>query len=120
MSSKWEQISAKARQKVLDDIPADWKIPEDKLPGGDVLDVTDVAASSGLLSEQELAITDSLATGIVANIANGDWKAEEVTVAFCKRAALAHQVVCRAEYCEKAPLTPCRPIVSLSSCSTMP
>ena len=94
MSSKWEQISAKARQKVLDDIPADWKIPKDNLPGDDVLDVTGFAASSGLLSKQELAITDSLATEIVAKIANGEWKAEEVTIAFCKRAALAHQVVC--------------------------
>lgn len=94
--SKWEQISAKARQKVLDDIPAEWKIPQEKLPGDDIRDVTGVAASSGILSERELAITDSLATEIVAKVGTGEWKAEEVTVAFCKRAALAHQVV---RYC---------------------
>lgn len=94
--SKWEQISAKARQKVLDDIPAEWKIPQEKLPGDDIRDVTGVAASSGILSERELAITDSLATEIVAKVGAGEWKAEEVTVAFCKRAALAHQVV---RYC---------------------
>lgn len=91
--SKWEQISAKARQKVLDDIPAEWKIPQEKLPGDDIRDVTGAAASSGILSERELAITDSLATEIVAKVGTGEWKAEEVTVAFCKRAALAHQVV---------------------------
>lgn len=111
--SKWEQISAKARQKVLDDIPAEWKIPQEKLPGDDIRDVTGAAASSGILSERELAITDSLATEIVAKVGTGEWKAEEVTVAFCKRAALAHQVV---RYCynknaskiqKKPPLLPC-------------
>lgn len=90
--SQWEQISAKARQKVLDDIPAEWKIPLEKLPGDHVRDVTGVAASSGILTPHELAITDSLATEIVAKVATGEWTAEEVTVAFCKRAALAHQV----------------------------
>ncbi|KAI5365539.1 putative amidase [Septoria linicola] len=92
MSSQWEQISQRARQKVLDDIPADWKISQDKLPAEDVLDVTGVPAASGILDEQELAITESLATEIVAKIAKGEWKAEAVTRAFCKRAAIAHQL----------------------------
>lgn len=90
---QWREISTKAIQKVLDDVPLEWKIPKDKLPGDDVLDVTDVPAKCGLLSQQELDITESYATDIVAKIAKGEWTAEDVTRAFCKRAAIAHQLV---------------------------
>lgn len=98
MSSQWETIAKRARQKVVDDIPAEWKIPQDQLPGDDVTDVTGIPATCGILDQQELAITESLATDIVAKIAQGEWKAEDVTRAFCKRAAIAHQLVC----CENA------------------
>lgn len=93
MASTWQEISANAKQKVLDDIPSEWKIPTDKLPGDEVLDVTGIPAECGLLSEQELEITESFATEIVAKIAEGEWTAEDVTRAFCKRASIAHQLV---------------------------
>lgn len=92
-NEQWQDISAKAIQKVIDDIPSDWKIPKDRLPCEDVLDVTDVPAKCGLLSQQDLEITESYATHIVAKIAKGEWTAEDVTRAFCKRAAIAHQLV---------------------------
>jgi amidase len=93
MPEQWEEISAKARQKVLDDIPSEWKVPADKLPSDDVLDVTGFPAKSGILSQQDLDITESFAVDIVAKIAKGKWSAENVTRAFCKRAAIAHQLV---------------------------
>ena len=93
-SKQWEEISAKAKEILKSSIPAEWRIPKDKLPPADQRDVTDVPAKCGLLSEAELQITDSYATEIVKNIAAGEWKAEDVTRAFCKRAAVAHQVVC--------------------------
>ncbi|KXT01880.1 hypothetical protein AC578_2155 [Pseudocercospora eumusae] len=89
---QWKEISAKAKQKTLDSIPAEWRLPEEKLPADDVLDVTGFPAQSGLLSKKELEITNSLATEIVAKIAKGEWSSEAVTLAFCKRAALAHQL----------------------------
>lgn len=91
-NEEWKAISAKAQQKVLDDIPSEWKMSKDKLPGDHVLDVTGFPKESGLLSERELEITGSFATDIVAKIASGSWKAEEVAVAFCKRASIAHQL----------------------------
>lgn len=93
MSSQWQDISAKAKQKVLDDIPSEWRIPADILPGDEVLDVTGFPAQSGILSKLELEITESFATEIVAKVAKGEWTAEDVTRAFCKRAAIAHQLV---------------------------
>ena len=92
-SEQWKDISAKAKEKLHSSIPPEWRIPQDQLPPPDQLDVTSFPAKCGLLTDAELAITDSHATEIVKNIAAGDWKAEDVTIAFCKRAAVAHQVV---------------------------
>ena len=94
----WQKISVKAKQKLYDDMPPEWRLPKDKLPAEDELDVTAFPAKSGILTQRELHITDSYATGIVAGIATGHWSAEEVARAFCKRAAIAHQVVCIVPY----------------------
>ena len=90
---RWKAISAEAQEKLAASIPSEWRISQEQLPPKDQLDVTKFPAKSGLLTEQELAITDSYATDIVKKIASGDWKAEDVTRAFCKRAAIAHQLV---------------------------
>ena len=89
----WEEIAVKAKQKLSNDIPSEWRIPTAKLPADDELDVTGFPAKSGILTQRELDITDSVATEVVSHIAAGEWTAEEVTRAFCKRAAVAHQVV---------------------------
>ncbi|KAK6440500.1 hypothetical protein LTR95_003278 [Oleoguttula sp. CCFEE 5521] len=92
MSLSWEDIGPKAQARLLDSIPSKWRVPDDKLPPSSQLDVTSFPAKSGLLSDHELAITDALASDIVAQIASGTWKAVDVTTAFCKRAAIAHQL----------------------------
>lgn len=93
MASTWQDISSRAKQKVLDDIPSEWKIPKDKFPADDVRDVTGIAASCGVLSEREIEITEANATVILGKVKGKEWKAEEVARAFCKRAAIAHQLV---------------------------
>lgn len=89
----WKEISTKAQEILHNSIPSEWRIPKDKLPPEDQKDVTDFPAKCGLLTDAELTITDSYATEIVKKIAAGEWKAEDVTRAFCKRAAIAQQVV---------------------------
>lgn len=49
---------------------------------------------SGILSADELRITTLSATDLVTYLARGELKSVDVTLAFCKRAALAHQLVC--------------------------
>lgn len=90
---QWQRISARARRRLADSIPPAWRLPADKLPPDDQLDVRSIPASCGILSEHELTITDSVAVDIVANIASGTWTAYAVTLAFCKRAAIAQQLV---------------------------
>jgi amidase len=92
-NQSWEEIAAATRASLLASIPPDWLIPKDLSPSEDVLDVTDIRKTSGLLTGKEIDITDAGAVEIVTRISEGVWRAEEVTLAFCKAAAVAHQVV---------------------------
>lgn len=85
-----DQVADKrARQKAA--IPKEWLItpvPEDKL------NVIDVPETCGLLTQRELDITRSSDVVVLLDkLANAEWSAVEVTVAFYKRATIAHQLV---------------------------
>ncbi|KAL4892356.1 fatty-acid amide hydrolase [Aspergillus ambiguus] len=87
------QAKARIAQTTLDaSIPKQWLLPEDKLPPADTKNVVDVARRSGLLSTRELTITEMTATALVAGMAAGLLSAEEVVVAFLKRAVVGHQL----------------------------
>lgn len=88
MSTTWEHLAAEKRARIDKAIPTEWKISQ---PAQSC--VMDVPAKSGILSPEELKITESTATDLVNKLANGELKAVDVTLAFCKRAALAHQLV---------------------------
>lgn len=90
MAQSWEDRAADKQKRISDSIPKEWRIQS--LPQGD--SVFDFPEKSGLLSSQELAITQSSAVDLVRKLAVGELKAVDVTIAFCKRAALAHQLVC--------------------------
>ena len=46
------------------------------------------------LNALECDITSNFdATALLQKLREGEWSAEQVTVAFCKRAAIAHQLV---------------------------
>jgi amidase len=84
----WQSVSAAkiAAREAL--IPAEWRIsvPES------VVNVTAIPASCGLLSAAEVAITETSATRLIAAMVEGKLTSEAVTTAFCKRAAVAHQL----------------------------
>ena len=53
-----------------------------------------VPLTCGLLDETEAEITsDYDATSLLQELKTGTWSVEKVTTAFCKRAAIAHQLV---------------------------
>lgn len=89
----WEKVASAAKVALAESIPTEYRIPEDRLPPQTQLDVTVWPKASGWFSTKELEITDSTATNILAQIASGSWSSEDVTRAFCKRAAAAHQLV---------------------------
>lgn len=88
MSTTWEHLAAEKRGCIDKSIPSEWKISQPAQAS-----VMDVPANSGILSAEELKITESTATELVNKLAKGKLRAVDVTLAFCKRAALAHQLV---------------------------
>ena len=98
---RWREIATEARARLKRSIPREWQIAEDKLPPDSHLAVTHFPAECGILSPQELDITNQLAVDIVKRLATGEWTSEEVIIAFCKRASIAHQLVRQTlSYCE--------------------
>jgi amidase len=89
----WKDISAKKIEALNSSIPQEWRIPQDLLPPVDQADVTTWPETSGWFTNDELAITSLTAAELLNNLASGVFKSEDVTRAFCKRAAAAHQLV---------------------------
>jgi amidase len=86
----WEKTAADKKARIEASIPQEWRIKS--LPTED--SVINFPRISGIMSTEEVAITESSATDLVAQIAAGKLTSVAVTNAFCKRAALAHQLVC--------------------------
>jgi len=92
MSAQWEAAAAAKRAA------RDALLPPDTLlkspPGPEVLDVSDVPRTSGILTADELEITETpTVTQLVEAIASKRYTSEQVVRAFCRRAAIAHQLV---------------------------
>lgn len=90
---RWQRQAQRGRDILENSIPKQWLAPAEILPPITQKNVIDFPKQSGLLSERELAITDMSATQLVAEMGRGKLKAEEVVVAFLKRAVLGHQLV---------------------------
>lgn len=87
----WEAIAKKSQANVLLSVPERWRI--DANAYSSLKDVTGVPASCGLLSEEQLDITELTATEIVERLASHKLTAVRVLEAFAGRAAIAHQLV---------------------------
>ena len=88
----WQAI-AKAKQASLrESIPPEWRIPEDLFPADAQLDVTGFPKESGFFTTNELEMTSTRIPDLLKKIRGGEWKAVDVTKAFCKMAAVAHQL----------------------------
>ena len=93
----WAALIAAKRQANLDKIPSEWKLPESLLAAineTSTAGVLEAPGTCGILSVEELTLTENYdATGLTAMLREGKVKSENVVRAFCKRAAIAHQLV---------------------------
>lgn len=97
----WQTLVAKKQAECASKVPPEWLLSEDLLATlpltsaeGVNLIAADVPRKSGLLSELELEITEKYtAKELVQKLATGEFKSVDVTRAFCKRAAIAQQLV---------------------------
>lgn len=87
----WKELISekKIRQKAA--IPQEWILGN--TPSEETLNVIDFPERSGLLSKKEIEITNSEVGRLLELLADGSWSAVEVTIAFSKRAVIAHQLV---------------------------
>ena len=94
----WQTLVKGKRAEVAKALPQEWRLPSsilDTVSASASISVLDVPAKSGLLTAKELDITENHdAVDLIAKMAAGEVSAFDVTLAFCKRAAIAHQVVC--------------------------
>jgi amidase len=84
----WQEIAEDKKARIAASIPEEWRIKS--LPTDD--SVMWYPSQSGIMSPEELAITESSAVDLVAGLATGKLTSVAVTTAFCKRAAMAHQL----------------------------
>jgi len=92
MATPWETIATKKRAEQRSRIPQAWLLPNPP-SSSTTSDVRSIPLTSGILSSHELTITSNHdATALAALIRDRTYSATEVCTAFCKRAALAHQL----------------------------
>ncbi|TQV99563.1 fatty-acid amide hydrolase [Cordyceps javanica] len=102
MAADWENRAAARRQQLGNAIPSEWRLKSELLDelkkpleesDNNVLELG-FCQRSGILSEKELNITESYTVSqLLEALACGKLTALEVTTAFCKRAAIAHQLL---------------------------
>ncbi|GAB1195523.1 hypothetical protein APSETT444_004784 [Aspergillus pseudonomiae] len=86
----WETISKEAQARVLESIPARWRLDPQKYRS--LKDVTSVPYTSGILTDDQLKITELTVVEIVKRLESRELKAVQVLEAFAARAAIAHQL----------------------------
>ncbi|OBT44914.1 hypothetical protein VE00_04757 [Pseudogymnoascus sp. WSF 3629] len=91
MPQTWQSIGTKKRAEQDQAIPSEWKLKS--LPPTSQLDVRSVPSTCGILTADEISITeDHDAYSLLNGLHGQSLTALEVTTAFCKRAAIAHQL----------------------------
>ena len=97
MVQDWKELVKQKRADVAKQLPQEWRLPSsilDTISATATISVLDVPAKCGILTEKEIDITENHdAVDLVAKMAAKELSSVEVTRAFCKRAAIAHQVV---------------------------
>ncbi|EWC44431.1 hypothetical protein DRE_06799 [Drechslerella stenobrocha 248] len=85
-------IARRKRAEQLSRIPVEWQLKQ--LPAESVSDVRGIPRESGILSAREIEITETFdAIDLAAKIRSRTYSCYEVAVAFCKRAAIAQQLL---------------------------
>ncbi|KAF1974861.1 amidase [Bimuria novae-zelandiae CBS 107.79] len=86
----YQTIAAEKKQQRQRTIPKEWILFKNY---NGITNFMDVPTSCGVLSDDKCDITSNFdATALLEKLRSGVWSAEQVTIAFCKRAAVAHQL----------------------------
>lgn len=88
----WQSIARRKQQEQSSAIPQTWTLKT--RPAASRKNVSAIPRECGILSARELEITENYdATALVKELAAKRLKSVDVVTAFCKRAAIAQQLV---------------------------
>ncbi|OJJ65690.1 hypothetical protein ASPBRDRAFT_49586 [Aspergillus brasiliensis CBS 101740] len=87
----WKVVAKEAQASVLEAIPVQWRLNPEEYHGQK--DVSKVPYTCGILTEEQIQITELTATEIVKRLELRTLKAVQVLEAFAARTAIAHQLV---------------------------
>ncbi|PSN62190.1 amidase [Corynespora cassiicola Philippines] len=83
-------IAAEKKAERQSKIPKEWLLSQSY---DGLANLVDIPLTCGILSDVECNITSNFdATALLEKLKSGEWSSEQVTIAFCKRAAIAHQL----------------------------
>ncbi|KAK4689574.1 amidase, partial [Tremellales sp. Uapishka_1] len=83
---------AELKKKKLASIPKAWVIPEESLPSTSRTNVVEFTKECGILDQAELDLIATNATSLLNSLASKTVSVTKVITAFCKAAAIAHQL----------------------------
>lgn len=98
----WQERAAEKREACANRIPQAWRVPQNFLSSFQAplsdhktnLIQEQAVRKSGILTDRELEITEQYdVAGLLSALASGKLTSAEVTLAYCKRAAVAQQLV---------------------------
>lgn len=90
----WRATARRKRAQQEAAIPPEWRLKPNTRPAPDRTNILDVPRECGILTVEEIRITESYdACGLLEELRRGRLKAVDVARAFCKRAAVAQQLV---------------------------
>jgi amidase len=93
----WETLVARKQTEVLSRLPTNWKLPVKTLEGlNSPITIFKERPQflDGIFSADDIDITENYsAVALLEKMAQGHLTSTEVTTAFCKRAAVAQQLV---------------------------
>lgn len=93
----WRGVAAQRRHEIDSSIPSEWLVPQHLLRQTQTtMTALALPRVSGILTAWELEVTDMRAVDILAALRARRFSSVDVTRAFCKRAAIAHQAVSKA------------------------
>lgn len=90
---RWQAIAAEKRAKTMAQIPREWILSASNLSEGKLRRSLAGEFIESLLDHDTLSITNMDVPEIAQSTSNGSLTAVQVVMAFCKRAAFAHQLV---------------------------
>ncbi|KAK7211418.1 hypothetical protein V2G26_018596 [Clonostachys chloroleuca] len=91
--ASWETKAQTARDILENSIPKQWLVDPKLLQTAGTRNVTVAVEKRGLLTDDEIEMTNATTDGLLEKYRSGFWTAEAVIIAYLKRATIGHQLL---------------------------